>query len=83
MRYLHTSADNGSSLSSASAPSQSVSAFRGSRENGRWWMYFTISRPDSASERKRISLKTADLEKVRGRRDGIIADLQNKAHVFV
>ena len=46
-------------------------------------MYFTISRPDEPSERKRISLKTADLEKARGRRDGIIADLQNKAHVFV
>jgi hypothetical protein len=50
--------------------------------NGRWWMCFTISRPDGASERKRISLKTADLDKARGRRDGIIADLQNKAHVF-
>lgn len=46
-------------------------------------MYFTIRRPDSASERKRISLKTANLEKARGRTDGIIADLQNKAHVFV
>jgi hypothetical protein len=45
-------------------------------------MCFTISRPDGASERKRISLKTADLEKARNRRDRIIADLQNKAHVF-
>lgn len=45
-------------------------------------MYFTIRRPDSASERKRVSLKAADLEKARARRDGIIVDLQNKAHVF-
>jgi hypothetical protein len=45
-------------------------------------MYFTISRPDEPSERKRISLKTADLERARTRRDRIISDLQNKAHVF-
>jgi len=50
--------------------------------NGTWWLHFTLHSNTGTRKRHRISLKTPDLEKARGRRDRIIAGLQNKAHVF-
>lgn len=44
--------------------------------HGTWWCHFTLKRPSGASIRKRVSLKTADLETARHRRDRILAAMR-------
>jgi hypothetical protein len=40
--------------------------------NGTWWCHFTLKSASGISLRKRISLKTKDLESARTRRDKIL-----------
>ena len=39
---------------------------------GTWWCHFTLHKEDYTSERVRVSLKTADLELARERRDELL-----------
>jgi hypothetical protein len=43
--------------------------------NGSWWCHFTLQSPAGSAIRIRRSLKTADLEKARARRDRILQAL--------
>ena len=41
--------------------------------NGTWWCHFTLKTGTGISQRIRSSLKTADLQKARDRRDRILS----------
>ncbi|MCS7049776.1 MAG: hypothetical protein NZ483_10855 [Verrucomicrobiae bacterium] len=43
------------------------------RNNGTWWIHFTIHLPDYTKHRVRFSLQTRDVEVARARRDAILA----------
>ena len=50
--------------------------------NGRyWWVALTVHLPGWRKERVRRSLRTADLEEARARRDAMIAHLSGHAEV--
>jgi hypothetical protein len=40
--------------------------------NGTWWMHYTVHHNDHTKERKRISLRTSELEEAREFRDLIL-----------
>ena len=48
-------------------------------QNGRlWWIAFTIHRPDWTKHRIRLSLKTADLDEARRRRDRLLNEFRQR-----
>jgi hypothetical protein len=47
--------------------------------NGTWWCHFTLKSTVGTSARKRISLKTKDLENAKTRRDKILQAIQTAA----
>jgi hypothetical protein len=47
--------------------------------NGTWWLHFTLHSDTGTKKRHRISLKTADLEAARRKRDRILAAIEAKS----
>ena len=47
--------------------------------HGTWWIRFTLRSTEGESIRPAYSLKTADLDVARRKRDGILADLQSNS----
>jgi hypothetical protein len=45
--------------------------------NGTWWSHFTVHWPDDTAERVRVSLKTANIDQARLRRDRLFASLES------
>lgn len=45
--------------------------------NGTFWVHLTVHLPDFTKERRRLSLKTRDLERARQLRDELFRDLQS------
>ncbi len=43
--------------------------------NGTWWCHFVLTDASGGADRRRISLKTRDLDAARTRRDGLLASL--------
>jgi hypothetical protein len=49
------------------------------KNNGTWWIRFTLRSTTGESIRPAYSLKTPDLESARRRRNGILNDLQSNS----
>ena len=49
------------------------------KNNGTWWIRFTLRSTEGESIRHAYSLKTPDLDAARRRRNGIFNDLQTKS----
>lgn len=47
--------------------------------NGTWWIRFTLQSTEGKSKRPAYSLKTADLETARRKRDRILAAIETKS----
>lgn len=47
--------------------------------NGTWWFHYTEHLPDYTKRRVRVSLRTADIEAARRRRDELLAALAGAA----
>jgi len=49
------------------------------KNNGTWWLHFTLRSTEGKSMRPAYSLKTPDLESARRKRDRILAAIQTKS----
>lgn len=47
--------------------------------NGSWWCHYTIHRPDYTKQRRRVSLRIADVCVARQRRDRILGQQEERA----